>query len=69
MNEFSSFVNEKYQTLLYLGFKKKDLHNLIFNNDIKGIDRVVQFGNSLNIDLIWDGYDIIDNLTRIIEIE
>ena len=69
LNEFSSFVNEKYQTLLYLGFKKKDLHNLIFNNDIKGIDRVVQFGNSLNIDLIWDGYDIIDNLTRIIEIE
>ena len=58
LNEFSSFVNEKYQTLLYLGFKKKDLHNLIFNNDIKGIDRVVQFGNSLNIDLIWDGYDI-----------
>lgn len=69
LNEFSSFVTEKYQTLLYLGFQKKVLRNLIFDNDLKGIDRVVQFGNSLNIDLIWDGYDIIDNLTRIIEIE
>ena len=69
LSEISSFVTEKYQTLLYFGFKKKDLHKLIFDNDLKGIDRVVQFGNSLNIDLIWDGYDIIDNLTRIIEIE
>ena len=33
---------------------------------LKGIDRVVPVGQSLNINLIWDGYDLSKSLTRII---
>ena len=31
---------------------------IILNNSPKGIDRVVPIGQALDIDFIWDGYDI-----------
>ena len=37
-------------------------------NNFKGIDRVVPFGQALNINLIWDGYDLTKILSREIEI-
>jgi len=39
---------------------------MIMNNRLKGIDRVVPFGKTLDINLVWDGYDVITNLSRII---
>ena len=30
----------------------------IINNKIKGIDRIVPIGQALELDFIWDGYDI-----------
>jgi hypothetical protein len=41
-----------------------EIRNLILNNNLFGIDRVVPIGSSLEIDLIWDGYDILKTLSR-----
>ena len=37
--------------------------------NLKGIDRVVDIGNSNSISLLWDGYDIIRSLSRVINNE
>ena len=58
-------INNKFQTLTYYGFDKKYFLNLIVDNNIKGIDRVVPIGSGLNMNLVWDGYDIINILSRI----
>ena len=65
LKKFSKFINNKFQTLTYYGFDKKYFINLIVDNNIKGIDRVVPIGSSLNMNLMWDGYDIINILSRI----
>ena len=39
---------------------------IILKNGIRGVDRIVPIGNALEIGTIWDGYDIITSLTRII---
>ena len=39
------------------------------NNNIKGIDRFVPVGSALDINFIWDGYDLFKSLTRIIEVK
>ncbi|MCM1234259.1 MAG: acyl-CoA reductase, partial [Ruminococcus flavefaciens] len=57
-------VDEKFQTLLYFGIEKKELIEMIVKNHLTGIDRVVPIGNALDIDVIWDGYDIIAVLSR-----
>ena len=36
---------------------------------IRGIDRVVPIGKTLDISTIWDGYDIISQLSRYIKYE
>jgi hypothetical protein len=61
-------VNRGLQTLTYFGFSKKFLQTFFETNNFNGIDRVVPFGQALNINLIWDGYDLTKILSREIEI-
>ena len=55
------------QTISFVGdirsFDNLDLLSL------KGIDRIVPVGKSMDFDLIWDGYDLITHLSRIISIK
>ena len=44
------------------------LLSFIVNNSLIGIDRIVPIGQALNIGVIWDGYDLIRKLSRIIEV-
>ena len=68
LDNLKNIVNKKYQTLTYYGFKKERLKS-IFKNDIKGIDRVVPIGQALDISLNWDGFDINNSLTRVVDIK
>ena len=68
INSLSDIVNNKYQTLTYYGVDKKILENFVIENNISGIDRIVPVGRALDMDIIWDGYDIISYLSRIVDI-
>lgn len=68
LNKLINVVNEKYQTLTYFGFNSFDLAQQFFNLNAKGIDRIVPIGNALNINIIWDGHDILRQLSRKIAI-
>ena len=61
-------VNRNLQTLTYFGFSKKFIKTFFEKNNFKGIDRIVPIGQALNINLIWDGYDLTKILSREIEI-
>ena len=68
MNKINFIINNKYQTLTYFGFKKEILKNFVLKNNLKGIDRIVPIGQSLDISLLWDGYDVLNILSRGIDI-
>ena len=68
LTELSRIINRKYQTLAYYGFSKRDFSNLIDEIRPLGIDRIVPIGRTMDFSLIWDGYNIIDSLSRNIEI-
>ncbi len=36
----------------------------LFTSGIKGVDRVVPVGRTMDFDLIWDGYNLVTQLTR-----
>ena len=42
------------------------IENFILTNNIVGVDRLVPIGRAFDIGPIWDGYDIIYSLSRII---
>ncbi len=64
ISKVKKLINERFQTLTYYGFEKKELTNLIFKNNLKGIDRIVPFGRAFDMGHIWDGFDIILSLSR-----
>ena len=69
LNDVLKFVDKSCQTLSYFGVSKNNIKELIFKSNPKGIDRIVPVGQTLNINLTWDGYDIVKMLSRVIEIK
>ena len=66
LNEIIHIISKKYQTLTYFGLNKSSLKNFVIDNKLFGIDRIVPIGQALDMSLIWDGFDIIGSLSRII---
>jgi len=69
LNEIANTINSTFQTLTYFGFKKSILVNFIKMKRFSGIDRIVPIGEALNMQTIWDGYDIEKTLSRIVDIK
>ncbi len=57
-------INEKYQTITYFGIDAKALQQDLINNNIQGIDRIVPIGKAMDIGPIWDGHNLIKELSR-----
>lgn len=62
-------VTEKFQTITYHGIDPEEVQDFVIRNRIRGIDRIVPVGKSLDIDVIWDGYDIVGMLSRIVNLK
>ena len=69
LSKIKHSISKKCQTLTYFGFEKKELEVFLLNNNLSGIDRAVPIGNALNINPIWDGFNVLNELSRIIIIE
>ena len=67
-NDLYKIINEKYQTITYFGIDEEELLNDLIKNEITGIDRIVPIGKAMDIDVIWDGHDLVRELSRIINI-
>lgn len=68
INDIAHIVNSKYQTLTYFGISKSLLLDFVVKNCLLGIDRIVPIGSALEIGVVWDGYDIVKSLSRIIDV-
>lgn len=40
----------------------------LLKGGLKGIDRVVSVGHTMDFDFVWDGYHLVDSMTRTIAI-
>lgn len=68
LSEIVPIVKNNYQTMAYYGLDKAQLQDFVLSNDLIGIDRIVPIGKTLDFSLTWDGYNLIEKLTRKIEI-
>ncbi len=65
LNEIIPLCVEKLQTICYLGIEPDQIKETIQSRGCKGVDRIVPLGNSMDFSLIWDGYDLIRDMSRI----
>jgi hypothetical protein len=69
VDELPTLLDEKMQTLSYWGVSEEALLKLIQNPSIKGLDRIVPVGKSLDFAENWDGYQLLTQLSRIVTVE
>lgn len=61
-------ISARIQTVLYYGLDSSDILSWVMDFGLMGIDRIVPFGASLDMNTYWDGYDIIGQLSRRLEV-
>ena len=66
LEELAEHIDETVQTCVCYGIDRAAVRKFVLDNGLKGIDRIVPIGSSLDIGVIWDGYDIIGQMSRII---
>ena len=68
IKEVLRIVSKRFQTLTYFGVDSQMILEEIATLGILGIDRIVPIGKSSDFSLIWDGYDIINTMSRVIDV-
>lgn len=58
--------DKRCQTVAYLGDREALLP--LLRAGVRGIDRVVPIGRTMDFDLLWDGYDLAERLARVVRV-
>lgn len=64
ISEILPICGERLQTVSYYGVDKSTFETFFRTARIKGIDRIVPIGRTLDFSLVWDGYDLIREMSR-----
>lgn len=68
LSEIKDVCDVRCQTLTYYGVKEEDFIRFLEESRPVGIDRIVPMGKSMDFTLVWDGYDLIRQMSRKISI-
>ena len=64
LDEMAAIVKNRYQTLAYYGLNREELNRFVVDNRLVGIDRIVPLGETTSFSFTWDGYNLIQTLSR-----
>ncbi len=64
LNDLINLISRKDQTLTYFGYEPGELRNFAKEVNGSGIDRIVPIGQALNFSPAWDGYSLLNELTK-----
>jgi len=66
--ELLAIITEKFQTITCFGLDPIALRDELIAASVRGIDRIVPIGQAMDIGVVWDGYDLIRTLSRVVVI-
>ncbi|HVV46141.1 MAG TPA: acyl-CoA reductase [Bryobacteraceae bacterium] len=64
--DLQPFISRREQTMTCFGFETDEL--TAFAAGLSGLDRIVPVGQALNFNRLWDGYDLLQELSRHVSI-
>ena len=64
LSEIAGVCDIRCQTLTYYGVKEEDFRDFLEEARPAGIDRIVPMGKTMDFALVWDGYDLIRQMSR-----
>lgn len=66
ITDIQMLCDKKCQTISYVGNIADSLREVVFKTGIDGVDRIVPVGQTMDFSLIWDGYDLIHTMSRVV---
>lgn len=66
LDELVPVLNKSCQTVACLGIPLQAVRDLVFRTGVRGVDRVVPLGQTNGLSFVWDGYDLIRTMSRIV---
>jgi hypothetical protein len=69
LEDLVNIIERKDQTLTAFGFSNETLIDFVENKRPRGIDRIVPFGEALSFSSVWDGYDLLFEMTRSVTVK
>lgn len=69
LKEVASIIESKDQTITVFGFNGKDMQKHLLPYIKEGVNRIVPFGQALTFSNDWDGFDLMNEFTRVITVE
>jgi hypothetical protein len=64
LSDILEFIDEGDQTLTHWGLDSEALRDLAATAGARGLDRLVPIGEALAFDVVWDGFNLIDDMLR-----
>jgi len=68
LRDLAAYAEKRDQTLAVWGFGPDEVQSFVTQCDGRGFDRIVPVGQALAFDPVWDGNNLFDILTRLIQI-
>ena len=65
-DELFRVVTEKFQTITQFGIDADSLRRQIVEHHLRGIDRIVPIGQAMDVGVVWDGFDLVRCLSRVV---
>jgi len=64
LEPLASLLTQKAQTLSLLGLDAGAVRDFVLSHGVRGVDRFATVGHTMDFSLVWDGYDLIETLSR-----
>ena len=64
IDEVINLLSENNQTIVCIGINEEIKKKISKKAILQGTNRVVNAGNALNMNIYWDGYDIVSYLSK-----
>jgi hypothetical protein len=68
LDEIVPVLNKQCQTVSVLGIDKNEIKDVVYKYGVRGVDRIVELGQTMGLEFIWDGYKMIEAMSRFVYI-
>ncbi|HAV90236.1 MAG TPA: hypothetical protein DCW44_03050 [Eubacterium sp.] len=68
LEDIIPICSKKLQTIAVYGVDRSSIEDFLIKARPRGIDRVVEIGKTMDFSLVWDGYNLIEEMSREISI-
>lgn len=66
LSDLTPVLGKSCQTISYLGVDPEEIRAVVEKSGVRGVDRIVRLGHTMDLSFFWDGYDMIDAMSRYI---